>query len=74
MKTAGKTGRVILLGISAMLAFMISSSCKRQQHNTKYGPPSDYQNGDQPVTKYGVPADLYQDSTGTQTKYGVPTD
>lgn len=68
MKSYSKVIRFFLLTFSAAALFLISSSCKNRQQQTKYGPPSDsYQ--DQPVTKYGVPTDTPQP---IQTKYGVP--
>ncbi|PKP04132.1 MAG: hypothetical protein CVU11_05870 [Bacteroidetes bacterium HGW-Bacteroidetes-6] len=69
MRPFSRLSRVFLLGISALSLFMLNSSCKRNSHTTKYGPPIDsYQ--DQPITKYGVPVDL--DDTTTLTKYGAP--
>jgi len=67
MKLMHKSTRFLLMAISAASLFVVSSSCKRQQQTTKYGPiPTDY--NDQSVTKYGVviPTDT------TITKYGVP--
>lgn len=71
MKLFTRISRFFLLGMSALSLFMVSSSCKRNSHTTKYGPPIDsYQ--DQPITKYGVPVDL--NDTTTLTKYGAPID
>ena len=68
MKPATKLFRLILLAFSATTLFLVSTSCKNRQVETKYGaPPDAYQ--DQPITKYGV----IKDTIGPiQTKYGVP--
>jgi hypothetical protein len=68
MKPSSKLIRLILLAFSASALFLVSTSCRNRQHQTKYGPPSDsYQ--DQPVTKYGVVTDTIGP---VNTKYGVP--
>lgn len=68
MKLMNKSSRFLLMAISAASLFIVSSSCKRQQQTTKYGPiPADY--NDQSVTKYGV---VIPTDTTTITKYGVP--
>ncbi len=68
MKLMNKSSRFLLMAISAASLFIVSSSCKRQQQTTKYGPiPADY--NDQSVTKYGV---VIPTDTATITKYGVP--
>jgi len=81
LKAAGlfSTIIVLLLGVNA---------CKGKRHQTKYGPPVDY-DYDEPLTKYGAPVDYDEatfdevDSTATPvefdydqsvTKYGVPID
>lgn len=70
MKMNRSGARIVLLAISGLLLFFMHSACKRQIHQTKYGPPSDYYNNE-PITKYGVPVPT--DTTLPQTKYGVPS-
>ena len=68
MKPSSKLIRLLLLAFSATALFLVSTSCRHRQMQTKYGPPSDsYQN--QTITEYGVVTDTIGP---VQTKYGVP--